>query len=141
MLSDRVPLAELNISASSQCSVTGKGLGVSSCVCATGHIKDPVPLIKKRRGLTPGGRFPPSFIHQVTPPPFFGGGGGGLTPQQQPGSYQDGEMMMMTSVFFWRKPEYSEETTVLRQVTDDTFHTYGLCPVQGLNLGDALAPD
>ena len=31
----------------------------------TGHIKDPVPLIKKRRGLSPGGRFPPSFIHQV----------------------------------------------------------------------------
>ena len=31
----------------------------------TGHIKDPVPLIEKRRGLSPGGRFPPSFIHQV----------------------------------------------------------------------------
>ena len=27
--------------------------------------KDPVPLIEKRRGLSPGGRFPPSFIHQV----------------------------------------------------------------------------
>ena len=24
-----------------------------------------VPLIEKRRGLSPGGRFPPSFIHQV----------------------------------------------------------------------------
>ena len=36
-----------------------------SCVCATGHIKDPVPLINKRRGLSPGDRFPPSFIHQV----------------------------------------------------------------------------
>ena len=34
-------------------------------VCATGHIKDPVSLIEKRRGLSPGGRFPPSFIHQV----------------------------------------------------------------------------
>ena len=34
-------------------------------VYATGHIKDPVPLIEKRRGLSPGGRFPPSFIHQV----------------------------------------------------------------------------
>ena len=34
-------------------------------VCATGHIKDPVPLIEKRRGLSTGGRFPPSFIHQV----------------------------------------------------------------------------
>ena len=31
---------------------------------ATGHIKDPVPLIEKRRGLSPGGRFPPSFINQ-----------------------------------------------------------------------------
>ena len=30
-----------------------------------GHIKDPVPLTAKRRGLSPGGRFPPSFIHQV----------------------------------------------------------------------------
>ena len=43
--------------------------------------------------------------------------------------------MMMKSVFWWRKPEYLEETTDLRQVTDETFHTYGLCPVQGLNLG------
>ena len=58
----------------------------------------------------------------------------GLTPQQQPGSYQGGETMM-ESVFWWRKPEYPEETTDLRQVTDETFHTYGLCPVQGLNLG------
>ena len=38
----------------------------------------------------------------------------GLTPQQQPGSYQGGEMMMMKSVFWWRKPEYPEETTDLR---------------------------
>ena len=60
---------------------------------------------------------------------------GGLTPQQQPGSYQGGEMMMMKSVFWWRKPEYPEETTSLRQVTDETFHTYGLCPIRGLNLG------
>ena len=59
----------------------------------------------------------------------------GLTPQQQPGSYQGGEMMMMKSVFWWRKPEYPEETTDLQQVTDETFHTYGLCPVRGLNLG------
>ena len=29
------------------------------------HIKDPVSLIKKRRGLSPSGRFPPSFIHLV----------------------------------------------------------------------------
>ena len=38
--------------------------------------------------------------------------------QQQPGSYQGGEMMMMKSVFWWGKPEYPEETTDLRQVTD-----------------------
>ena len=42
-----------------------KCLGMSSLVYATGHIKDPVPLIEKRRGLSPSGRFPPSFIHQV----------------------------------------------------------------------------
>ena len=42
-----------------------KGFGMSSLVYATGHIKDPVPLIEKSRGLSPGGRFPPSFIHQV----------------------------------------------------------------------------
>ena len=58
----------------------------------------------------------------------------GVTPQQQPGSYEGGETMMK-SVFWWRKPEYPEETTDLRQVTDETFHTYGLCPVRGLNLG------
>ena len=28
-------------------------------------IKDPVPLTEKSRRLSPGGRFPPSFIHQV----------------------------------------------------------------------------
>ena len=44
-------------------------------------------------------------------------------------------MMTMKSVIWWRKPEYREETTDLRQVTDETFHTYGLCPVRGLNLG------
>ena len=39
---------------------------------------------------------------------------------------------MMKSVIWWRNPE---ETTDLRQVTDETFHTYGLCPVRELNLG------
>ena len=67
MLSVRVPPAELNISAFPP--VLGdwviNGLGMPSLVYATGHIKDPVPLIAKRRGLSPGGRFPPSFIHQV----------------------------------------------------------------------------
>ena len=45
-----------------------KGLGMSSRVCATGHIKDPVPELcnmEKSRALCSGGRFPPSFIHQV----------------------------------------------------------------------------
>ena len=56
----------------------------------------------------------------------------GLTPQQQPGSYQGGEMMMTSVLFWWRKPEYPEETTDLRQVTDETVHTYGLCPVRGV---------
>ena len=30
---------------------------MSSRVCATGHVKDPVPLIEKSRALCPGGRF------------------------------------------------------------------------------------
>ena len=42
---------------------------MSSRACATGHIvyyiKDPVPRIEKRRELSPGGRFPPGFIHRV----------------------------------------------------------------------------
>ena len=37
-----------------------KSPGMSSRVCPTGGIKDPVPLIEKRRGGCP-----PSFIHQV----------------------------------------------------------------------------
>ena len=62
----RVPHAELNISAPPRdCDWVIKGLGMSSLVYVTGHIKDPVPLIEKRRGLSPGGRFPPSFIHPV----------------------------------------------------------------------------
>ena len=38
---------------------------MSNRVYATGHIKDPVPLIEKSRVLCPCVRFPPSFIHQV----------------------------------------------------------------------------
>ena len=38
---------------------------MSSRVCTTVHTKDSVTLIDKRRGLSPDGRFPPSFIHQV----------------------------------------------------------------------------
>ena len=41
-------------------------------------------------------------------------------------------MIMMNCQFdWWRKPEHPEETTDLRQVTDDTFtHVlYGPCPV------------
>ena len=57
---------------------------------------------------------------EFTPPiNWFGLVYWGLTPQQQPGSYQGGEMMMK-SVFWWRKPEYPEETTDLRQLTDET---------------------
>ena len=56
VLSGRVSPAELNISAFPP--VLGdwvtKGLGMPSLVYATGHIKDPVPLIAKRRGLSPG---------------------------------------------------------------------------------------
>ena len=66
MLSVRVPY-ELNISAFPPVlrDWVIKGPGMSSRACATGHIKDPVPLIEKRRGLSPGGRFPPGFIHRV----------------------------------------------------------------------------
>ena len=42
-----------------------KGLSMSNRVCATGHIKDPVPLIEKSRASCPSGRFPPSCIHEV----------------------------------------------------------------------------
>ena len=38
---------------------------MSSRVCAIGHIKDPVPLVEKSSASCPGGRFCPSFIHQV----------------------------------------------------------------------------
>ena len=38
---------------------------ISSRVCVTGHIIDPVPPIEKSRTSCPSGRFPPSFIHQV----------------------------------------------------------------------------
>ena len=67
VLSVRVPPAELNISAFPLVlrDWVIKGLGMSSLVYATGHMKDPVPLIAKSRGLSPGGRFRPSFIHQV----------------------------------------------------------------------------
>ena len=44
----------------------------TNCLCqincrCNGHLLEPppVPLIEKRRGLSPGGRFPSSFIHQV----------------------------------------------------------------------------
>ena len=47
----------------------------------------------------------------------------GLTPQQQPGPYQGGEMMMK-SVFWWRKPEYPEETTDLRTAEGEGWDVY-----------------
>ena len=66
MLSVRVP-PELNISAFPPVlrDWVIKGPGMSSRACATGHIKDPVPLTEKRRGLSPGGQFPPGFNHRV----------------------------------------------------------------------------
>ena len=42
-----------------------KGLGMSSRVCATGYIRDTVPLIEKSMASFSGGRFPPSYIYQV----------------------------------------------------------------------------
>ena len=59
MLSVRV-LTGLNISVSPPvlCDWVIKGLGMYSRIYATGHIKDAMPLIKKRRGLSPGGQFP-----------------------------------------------------------------------------------
>ena len=68
MLSVRVPPAELNISAFPPVlrDWVIKGLGMSSLAYATGHIKDPVPLIEKRMGLSPGGRFHSSSNHHRT---------------------------------------------------------------------------
>ena len=42
-----------------------KGLGMSSRICETGYINDPVSLIEKSRASCPGGTSPPNFIHQV----------------------------------------------------------------------------
>ena len=41
-----------------------KVLGMSSRDCATGHIKDPIPLIERSTASCPGVRCP-NFIHQV----------------------------------------------------------------------------
>ena len=38
---------------------------MSSRVCVTKYIKDPVLLIEKSRASCSSGRFPPNFIHQV----------------------------------------------------------------------------
>ena len=40
------------------------GLGMSNRVCATGHIKYPVPLIEKSRVSCPSGSFHPCLIYQ-----------------------------------------------------------------------------
>ena len=65
MLSVRV-LAGLNISVFPSAPRLGnqKPWYVQPCLCDWAY-KDPVPLIEKGRGLSPSGRFPPSFIHQV----------------------------------------------------------------------------
>ena len=41
-----------------------KGLGMSSRVCVTGHLKVHVPLIKKSRASCRSGRFSPNFFSQ-----------------------------------------------------------------------------
>ena len=41
--------------------------------------------------------------------------------------------MMMKSVIWWRKPEYPEETTDLRQVTDETFRLVNVGSELNLN--------
>ena len=38
---------------------------MSSRVCMTGHIKVAVPHVEKSTASSPGGRFPPGFIHQI----------------------------------------------------------------------------
>ena len=38
---------------------------MSSRGCATGHIKEPVPLLEKSKVSCPSGRFPPNLIHKV----------------------------------------------------------------------------
>ena len=71
VLSVWVPPTELNISpfppVLRDWEIKGLGLGMSSLVYATGHIKDPVPLIEKRRGycLPVVGFLLYSFIHLV----------------------------------------------------------------------------
>ena len=40
------------------------GLAMSSRPAATGHRKDPVPLVEKSRASVSGDRFPPSFLRQ-----------------------------------------------------------------------------
>ena len=47
------------------CSGVYEYLGMYSRVCVTGHLKESVTLIEKSRASCPGGRFLPSFIHQV----------------------------------------------------------------------------
>ena len=59
---DRIVISMFN------CRPTGRrfeAFGMSSHVCATGHIykKNPVPLVKKSRVLCPVGRFAHSFNH------------------------------------------------------------------------------
>ena len=38
---------------------------VQPCLCDWAYKRSHMPLIAKRRGLSPGGWFPPGFIHQV----------------------------------------------------------------------------
>ena len=48
-------------------------------------------------------------------------------------------MMMMKSVFWWRKPEYPEETTGLQQVTDETFQLMWECTADSDAISNLLS--
>ena len=48
--------------------------------------------------------------------------------------------MMMKSVIWWRKPEYPEETTDLRQVTDETENQIGNDRVRRVVLAPIRSP-
>ena len=67
MLSVRVPPVELNISAFPPVlrNWVIKGLGMSSRRLCDWAYKRSRATYRKEKRLSPGGRFPPSFIHQV----------------------------------------------------------------------------
>ena len=50
------------------CDCLIKGLGMSSRVSVTRHIRGPLPLVKKSRASCSDGRFIPGFTHQKSSP-------------------------------------------------------------------------